>query len=489
LATLPVPARNVRPHAEVKRTMTARRYPPGPSTLAAFRGLSPTGNLQRIPGFLAKLARDYGPVASWRMPPGRRFWFLDDPALIESMLTASGFDVVKGRGLQRMRRLLGEGLLTSDEPLHLRQRRLVQPAFHRERVAGYAATMIAAARAAADGLSAGETVAVDALMNRLALRIAAATLFSADVDDDADTIGAALTETMAVFPASLSAFGELIDHLPFHPTTRRFAAARAELDRVIFRLIAERRRDGVDRGDLLSILLTSDDGDGAPMPDTLVRDEALTLLLAGHETTANTLTWTWDALARTPAAEQRLHAELDAVLGDRDPVPDDVPKLRFTRDVVAESMRLRPPAWILGRRVIRPSPGDVGPCPRLGDTGVAIDHPPEPALLDRAGRIPSGTLVERRDGRAPEVRLLPLRRRQPHLHWRELRLDRSRPAAGHARATRALPRARPFAGPARPAGHAASRPPDFDASRAALEPGSRAVNAGKGSLDITSFII
>jgi cytochrome P450 len=253
-----------------------------------------------------------------------------------------------------MRRLLGEGLLTSDEPLHLRQRRLVQPAFHRERVAGYAATMIAAARAATERLTDGETVAVDAHMNRLALRIAAATLFSADVDDDADAIGAALTDTMALFPASLSAFGELLDHLPFHPATRKFGAARAELDSVIFRLIDERRREGTDRGDLLSILLTSHDGDGKPMSDELVRDEALTLLLAGHETTANALSWTWDALARNPEVEERLYAELDAVLGARDPVPADMPQLHYTRDVIAESMRLRPPAWIVGRRVIRP---------------------------------------------------------------------------------------------------------------------------------------
>jgi len=129
-----------------------------------------------------------------------------------------------------MRRLLGQGLLTSDEPLHLRQRRLVQPAFHRERVAGYAATMIAAAGSVADRLEPGATVAVDAVMNRLALRIAAATLFSADVDDDADTIGRAVTDAMAAFPASLSAVGELLDHVPWHPATRRFRAARARLD-------------------------------------------------------------------------------------------------------------------------------------------------------------------------------------------------------------------------------------------------------------------
>jgi cytochrome P450 len=322
--------------------------------MTAIRNMSTVGgDLSRLPGFLERVSREYGPVASWRMPRAR-FWFIDEPALIEQIMTASGYDVIKGRGLRRMRRLLGEGLLTSDEPLHLRQRRLVQPAFHRERIAGYAATMIDATREAAERLADGETVAVDALMNRLALRIAAATLFSANVDDDADAIGRAVTGAMEVFPASLSAFGELLDHIPWHPATRGFKAARADLDAVVYRMIEERRRDPSDRGDLLSILHSSRDEDGRPMPTELVRDEALTLLLAGHETTANALTWTWDALARSPEAEARLHAELDAVLGDRDPVPADYPRLTFTRDVVAESMRLRPPAWILGRRVIRP---------------------------------------------------------------------------------------------------------------------------------------
>lgn len=341
--------------------MASQRFPAGPAMVAAIGGMATSGDLSRLPGFLARIAAEYGPVASWRMPRGR-FWLLDEPALIEQMLTASGYDVIKGRGLRRMRRLLGEGLLTSDEPLHLRQRRLVQPAFHRERIAGYAAVMVDAARSAADALEDGATVPVDALMNRLALRIAAATLFSADVDDDADAIGGAVTAAMELFPASLSAFGELLDHLPFHPATRRFRTARAKLDGVVYRLIAQRRNDSRDRGDLLSILLSTRDEQGRPMSDELVRDEALTLLLAGHETTANALAWTWDALTRNPAAEARLHAELAAVLGDRDPTPDDVPRLAFTHDVVAEAMRLRPPAWILGRRVIRPI--------RLGDWDV-----------------------------------------------------------------------------------------------------------------------
>lgn len=349
--------------------MSARRYPPGPSTVTALRGMRLTHGLARIPGFLEATARQYGPVSSWQLPGRqmRRMWFFDDPALVDGLLTASGYDVIKGRGLQRMRRLLGEGLLTSDEPFHLRQRRLVQPAFHRERIAGYAGTMISAAADTANRLHDGETVALDALMNRLALRIAAATLFSADVDDDADAIGHAVTEAMDVFPASLSPFGELLDLIPFHPATRRFTRARAQLDAVIYRLVEQRRADETDRGDLLSILLSARDEEGRPMPDTLVRDEALTLLLAGHETTANALTWAWDMLARTPHAEARLHAELDAVLGERDPVPADVPRLAYTRDVVAEVLRLRPPAWILGRRVIRPlrlgewelAPGEV----------------------------------------------------------------------------------------------------------------------------------
>ncbi len=348
--------------------MSPAQYPAGPSTLTAMRNLAATGNLARMPVFLGEVAREYGPVASWRMPRGR-FWFVDEPALIEQILTAGGYDVIKGRGLRRMRRLLGEGLLTSDEPLHLRQRRLVQPAFHRERVAGYAATMIEAARDAAEALADGQDVAVDAVMNRRR---------AAHRGGDA-LLGRHRRRGRRDRPGGNRRDGRVpVEHqhvcraarLPaVAPGDAPLQQARAELDAIIYRLIEERRRDATDRGDLLSILLSTRDEDGRPMPPELVRDEALTLLLAGHETTANALTWTWDALARDPAAEARLHAELDAVLGDRDPVPADYPRLSYTRDVVAESMRLRPPAWILGRRVIRPF--------RLGDW----ESPPGSVLL------------------------------------------------------------------------------------------------------------
>ncbi|HTW84753.1 MAG TPA: cytochrome P450 [Candidatus Sulfotelmatobacter sp.] len=329
--------------------------PPGPSTFTALTQLGTLrGSLTRVPGFLDRSARQYGPVTSWRMPKAR-WWLFDDAPSVERILTADATTIIKGRGTQRLRRLLGDGLLTSSEPLHLRQRRLVQPAFHRERVAGYAATMIDLTRQLADRLHDGETVEIDALMNRLTLRIAAKTLFSIDVADDGDTIGRALTEVLAVFPASLSAYGELLDHLQWHPITRRFNAARAQMDAVIAKVIAQRRAAGnPDYGDLLSILLTSTDEDAGAMPDALVRDEALTLLLAGHETTANALAWAWDQLARAPEAEARLHAELDQVLGDRDPEPADVPRLTFAREVMSESMRLRPPAWLMGRFSLKP---------------------------------------------------------------------------------------------------------------------------------------
>src|ERR1700682_336913 len=153
--------------------MAPRPFPPGPSTFAAMRGMGGGGGLHRVPAFVGGASQAYAPIASWHMLR-RRFLFVDDAGLIETLMTASGYDVVKGRGLRRMRRLLGLGLLTSDEPMHLKQRRLVQPAFHRERINGYAETMIGATVEAAEKVQDGETVAVDALMNRLALRIAAA---------------------------------------------------------------------------------------------------------------------------------------------------------------------------------------------------------------------------------------------------------------------------------------------------------------------------
>jgi cytochrome P450 len=334
-------------------------FPPGPGRFAALRGMVAGRDMNRIPAFLRATTERYGPIASFRLG-GRRFYFANDPAAIEELLVGNARAFVKGRGTQRLERLLGQGLLTSNGAHHLRQRRLVQPAFHRERIAGYAATMVARADRFAAGVAAGEALEMGAAMSRLTLGIAAETLFGADVDREADTIGAALDEAMSSFPLAISPLGEVLDHLPMLPVVRRFRAARGSLDAIVYRMIylrrRERRREGETEGprDVLGMLLDAADAEGG-MPIEQIRDEALTLLLAGHETTANALTWTWLLLAQHPAAEERLHAELDGVLDGRPPALGDLPALAFTRDVIAEAMRLYPPAWVVGRRAIEPA--------------------------------------------------------------------------------------------------------------------------------------
>jgi cytochrome P450 len=195
-------------------------------------------------------------------------------------------------------------------------------------------------------------------MMQLTLAIVGKTLFDADIEREAREIGAALTTTFELFTLAMYPFSELLDRLPL-PSINRFRRARARLDATIFRMIEERRsgrRDGrcLDRGDLLSMLLLAQDaeGDGDGMTDQQLRDEAMTLLVAGHETTANALTWTWYLLSEHPDVEARVHAEVDAALPGRTPDADDVLRLPYTRMVLAESMRLYPPAWALGRRAI-----------------------------------------------------------------------------------------------------------------------------------------
>jgi len=329
-------------------------FPPGPGPLATLDFLlnsASGGGFGRFMTFFGSL-RAYGPIASWRIGR-RRFFFLSDPALIEEALVTRGRDYIKSRGIQRLRRLLGNGLLGSEAPLHLRQRRMMQPAFHRERIAKYGAAMVAAAQAQQAAWRDGDPVAIDAAMIHLTLTIAAETLFTSDVASDADEVRAALSQAMHTFPESMTLYGELLDAIPFYPATRRFADARARLDAVVYRMIETRRAANEPGDDLLAMLLAARDDDDAPMSDEQIRDEAMTIFLAGHETTANALAWTWLLLAEHPEVQTKLHAEIAHVLGDRLPVAGDVPALAYTRDVVAEAMRLYPPAWVIGRRAIR----------------------------------------------------------------------------------------------------------------------------------------
>jgi cytochrome P450 len=331
-------------------------FPPGPSRLAALRDLramGATGDLSQTPAYFTELARRYGPLAHWQVL-GAHFYFVAEPALIEELLVTKNRDYSKGPGTLRLKRILGEGLLTSEQPLHLRVRRMLQPAFHRERIARYGVRMVAETKAHLESWHDGAAMEIDREMMRLTLAIAAETLFGANVEAEAETVRNAIYEIMVAYPSSQSVVGELLDQFPFLPIVRRFNTARDRLDRIIFELIEARRAQSDDtHDDLLAMLLDARDDDGAPMSDVQIRDEAMTIFLAGHETTANALAWTWYLLARHPNVEARLHAELDDVLGAREPSVADLPQLRYTRDVFAETMRLYPPAWAVSRRAIR----------------------------------------------------------------------------------------------------------------------------------------
>ncbi len=289
-----------------------------------------------------------GDVTSFRMGPIQGY-FVNHPELIRDVLVVNAHKFKKGRALQRAKSLLGNGLLTNEGEEHLRQRRMIQPAFHKARIAEYARTMTEFAERMSATWQDGEVRDIDKEMMHLTLQIVAKTLFSANVDDTADEIGASMTTLVEMFDYLLLPFSEWLQKLPL-PQTRRFARARATLDSVVYRMINERRASGVDTGDLLSMLLNAqDEGDGSTMTDEQVRDEALTLFLAGHETTANALTWTWYLLSQHPEKGTALHHEIDNFLGGRTPTFDDVPHLKYTEAVLAESMRLYPPAWGVGR--------------------------------------------------------------------------------------------------------------------------------------------
>ena len=324
----------------------AERPIPGPRSLGSFREVIA---LRRDPlTFLTRLARDYGPVSQFRV--GKLPFFLfTSPDAVREILVTNHDRMHKGRALQRAKILLGEGLLTSEEDFHRRQRRLVNPAFHRERLPGYARQMIEAAQRAASTWRDGAQIDISHEMMTLTLDIVGRTLFSTDLRGQATEIGQAMHDIMSLMNRMLSPFAALLNYLPL-PGTLRYWRARFHLEHAVATMIRERRASGRDHGDLLSMLLLARDEDGGPgMTDQQVRNEAMTLFLAGHETTANALTWTWYLLAQHPEIEARLHAELDSVLAGTPPKFKDYRRLSYTERVLTESMRLYPPAWIIGR--------------------------------------------------------------------------------------------------------------------------------------------
>lgn len=279
---------------------------------------------------------------------GVRGVMVTEPELVEAICVTQNRQFKKDRFARDLQRVLGQGLLTSDGDVWRRQRRLAQPAFHRERIAGYAATMTELARAAADRWQNGETRDAHADMMRLTLDIVGKTLFGADVGSRAQVIAECLEHVTARYADAVSMSVPQWDRLPT-PLNRRFRAATQRLDRIVRDLLRSHRAGETGDGkDLLSMLMAARDEDGSAMSDDQLRDEAITILLAGHETTAIALTFAWLLLSRHPDVRDRLEAEVDS-LGDRTPTHADLPRLQLADRIVRESLRLYPPAWSIGR--------------------------------------------------------------------------------------------------------------------------------------------
>jgi len=310
------------------------------------------GNLLRSIEMIAESDPDLGAM---RNVAGRTILLAAHPELAREVLTAFPRSLKKGLGLQRTRNVLGNGLLTSEGEFHLRQRRLAQPAFHRERIARYADVMVERTESVAATWHDGQTLDIARAMHQLTLDIVGRTLFNVELEGQAAALGRALTAVLDTFSIWLLLIGDRLYDWPL-PKMRRAKRAIPVLDAAIYEIIAQHRQQGEDQGDLLSMLMSARDteGDGSGMTDQQLRDEVMTLVLAGHETTANALAWTFWYLAQHPEVDARLAEEVRSVCPDRPPAMADLPLLPYTRAVFSESMRLRPPAYATSREVLTP---------------------------------------------------------------------------------------------------------------------------------------
>jgi cytochrome P450 len=299
--------------------------------------------------FLLDVAREHGDVAF--VPAGPfDLYLLSHPDLVRELLAVSSHEVTKSRVLREARRVLGDGLLTSEGDLHRGHRRLIQPLFHQERVAAYGDAIARRANETRDRIRPDEPFDLHATMNALTLTIVGETLFGSEVGaEEARRVDRALREALDMYGFYLLPGSRLLDHLPL-PNVRRFHRAVDALDETVFGVIE--RHLGSAGPDLVSLLLAArhDEQPDRGLSDREVRDEAMTLFLAGHETTSNALSWAWYLLSQSPEAEGRLEAEVDEVLGGRPATMADLPALPWTRMVLTEAMRLYPPSWGMSRR-------------------------------------------------------------------------------------------------------------------------------------------
>src|SRR5919112_5631196 len=328
----------------------SRKRPPAP------KGRFPTGNLLDYTrdhlGFLTRCAREYGDVVGLRFV-NVPVYLLNHPAHVEYVLVRNNRNFIKSRGERISLGFLGDGLLTSEGSFWRRQRRLAQPAFHRERISAYGEVMVECTKRMISGWPDGKTQDVHRDMMRLTLEIVARTLFGVPLGSaEFEEVGDALRTISQRFTGRGGVFFQVPRKVPT-PGNLRFRRAVRRLDALVYRIVCDRRASGEDAGDLLSMLLAvRDEETGEGMTDRQLRDEAMTVFLAGHETTATALSWTWHLLSEHPEVESRLQEELREVLADRPPTVGDLPRLHYTDMVVKESMRLYPPAWAFGRETV-----------------------------------------------------------------------------------------------------------------------------------------
>ncbi|WP_353068908.1 cytochrome P450 [Tunturibacter empetritectus] len=363
------------PAPPVSSVSSTGRMPPGLKHSLPFYSFKPWVKLGSPILLFEYLLKTYGNIACYRFL-GTPIVFINDPEYIREILVTQAASFVKERTVRRMKVLLGEGLITSDDPIHMRQRKIAAPAFHRQRIAAYGDQIVDCAahqsQAWQQESPSGQPIDISASSMKLSLEIVARTLFNTEVTADIRSINDEVNTIMDLYNF-IVAFPKIESflHLPI-PGIMKFRRSKARLDAVVDRLIREHReaaarsepgKEEKTGGDLLSMLLASkyeseDPTQQTGMSDEQVRDEVLTIFLAGYETVANGLAWTWYLLSRNPAIEANLHAELDGVLGtgssQRLPTLADYPALRYTEQVFAESMRLYPPAWAMGRMSTKP---------------------------------------------------------------------------------------------------------------------------------------
>jgi cytochrome P450 len=331
------------------RTRTVAPGPRGLSLLRVARGL----RREPLPMF-QHLFEQYGDMVHMSLSP-ERYNVLFHPRAAEHVLAHNHKNYRKGIINAQFRVLDGEGLVVSEGSFWARQRRLAQPAFHRERLAQLGGVMAKVAGETADRWRSyaqeGRLFDIEPEMMRLTLRVAGLTLFSVDTSGDADTVRPAVDVARTYIGFRMN--NPYLPHAFPTPQRLQFARAKATLDRLVYGIIRERRRTREDPGDLLSMFLAArDEETGEGMSDRQLRDEVMTMLMAGHESSAVALTWVWRLLAEHPQAQQKLHAELDKVLAGRDATVEDLPRLPYTRMVIDEALRLYPPAWGLARQAI-----------------------------------------------------------------------------------------------------------------------------------------